>query len=136
MNSKKIILDTNLWISFLISNDQKFLDSFIDERKVKLIFSTELIEEFIAVAIRPKFKRYFSRSDIEDLLKVFDLYGEVVPVKSNVMLCWDEKDNFLLNLALDSKSDYLVTGDSDLLDLKEIKKTKIITIAELKQKLK
>ncbi len=136
MNSKKIILDTNLWISFLISNDQKFLDSFIDERKVKLIFSTELIEEFIAVAIRPKFKRYFSRSDIEDLLKVFDLYGEVVPVKSNVMLCRDEKDNFLLNLALDSKSDYLVTGDSDLLDLKEIKKTKIITIAELKQKLK
>ena len=136
MSSKKIILDTNLWISFLISKNFKFLDYLINEKKVKLIFSTELIEEFIAVAIRPKFKRYFSRSDIEDLLQIFDLYGEIVPVKSNVMLCRDEKDNFLLNLAVDSKADYLVTGDADLLDIIKIDSTEIITVARLNAKLK
>ncbi|MBE2189656.1 MAG: hypothetical protein IAE98_09325 [Candidatus Kapabacteria bacterium] len=36
----------------------------------------------------------------------------------------------MLNLALDSKADYLVTGDADLLDLKTIGQTQIITMTE------
>ena len=36
-----------------------------------------------------------------------------------------------MNLAIDSNADYLVTGDSDLLDLKAIHNTKILTIKEL-----
>jgi hypothetical protein len=41
-----------------------------------------------------------------------------------------------LTLAVDSKADYLVTGDKDLLEIKNIEKTKILTIRELKEKLK
>ncbi len=136
MRGKRVILDTNLWISFLISNNLEFLDKLIDRKKIRLIFSTELIEEFLAVAVRPKFKKYFSERDIQYLLELFDLYGEVVNVKSDMKLCRDEKDNFLLNLAVDSEADYLVTGDADLLEIKEIEKTKIITITVLKERLK
>lgn len=50
--------------------------------------------------------------------------------------CRDSKDNFLLNLAIDSKADYLVTGDSDLLDIEVIESTEIITINNLINKLK
>ncbi len=136
MRGKRVILDTNLWISFLISNNLEFLDKLIDRKKIRLIFSTELIEEFLAVAVRPKLKKYFSERDIQYLLELFDLYGEVVNVKSDMKLCRDEKDNFLLNLAVDSEADYLVTGDADLLEIKEIEKTKIITITVLKERLK
>lgn len=45
MKSKKVILDTNLWISFLISKQLNFIDDLLLEGKIKLIFSKELIDE-------------------------------------------------------------------------------------------
>ena len=57
---------------------------------------------------------------------MFDKFGKLVAVTTSVSICRDAKDNFLLDLAIDSKADYLVTGDSDLLELKEIQKTKIV----------
>jgi putative PIN family toxin of toxin-antitoxin system len=124
--SKKVILDTNLWISFLISHRLDVIDDLLLDGKIRLIFSKELIEEFIAVAKRPKFKKFFTDKNINDLLQLFDCYGKLVDVSTVITDCRDEKDNFLLSLAVDSKSDYLVTGDSDLLTLKKIKKTKIL----------
>ena len=127
MKSKKIILDTNLWISFLITQNYKEIDKLISERKVQLIFSKELIDEFINVVKRPKFKIFFNETDIEKLLDMFDYYGKLVDVKIKINECRDPKDNFLLSLAVASKSDYLITGDTDLLVLKKIQKTKILT---------
>ena len=135
MKSKKVILDTNLWISFLITKDFSFLDKYIENRKVKLVFSEELIQEFLAVSSRPKFKKYFIIKDVEWLLLTFDKFGVLVKVTSELELCRDHKDNFLLNLAADSKADYLVTGDKDLLEIKNLNKTKILTIKELKEEL-
>lgn len=42
-------------------------------------------------------------------------------------------DNFLLNLAFDSNADYLVTGDNDLLEIKSISKTRIISLRDLEE---
>tara|TARA_R110000868_G_C10704040_1_gene749372 strand:+ start:267 stop:677 length:411 start_codon:yes stop_codon:yes gene_type:complete len=130
MKNKRIILDTNLWISFLISKKFNQIDELIENRRIKLIFSNELLEEFIDVVSRPKFKKYFSKRDIEKILEYFDQFAELVKVKSNIEICRDEKDNFLLNLALDSKADYLLTGDKDLLILESIENTEIITFSE------
>lgn len=124
----KLILDTNLWISFLISNNHTQLDNIIFKKQAELIFSQELLEEFLDVVKRPKFCRFFSREDIEELLKTIQNYSIFIDVKSNVNLCRDKKDNFLLSLARDSKADYLITGDKDLLVLKSIDKTEILTI--------
>jgi len=51
-------------------------------------------------------------------------------------MCRDSKDNFLLSLALDGRSDYLITGDKDLLELKEIGITKIVALADFENLLK
>jgi len=131
MKSKKVILDTNIWISFLISRDFSFLDDFMESNKLKLVFSTELLHEFITVAQRPKFKKYFPKHDLERIFDFIDRYGIIVEVKSKIDKCRDSKDNFLLDLAIDSKADYLITGDNDLLEIKFIEKTKILTIKEL-----
>jgi len=71
-----------------------------------LIFSDELIEEFVEVASRPKFKKYFSSKDLEKILEYFDQFGQLIKVKTQVEICRDDKDNFLLNLAIDSKADF------------------------------
>ena len=69
-------------------------------------------------------------------MKIIENFSFLIQVSSDVDYCRDEKDNFLLNLAIDGKADYLVTGDQDLLELKKLGKTKIITIEELKKQLK
>ena len=132
---ERIILDTNLWISFLITKDFSKLDKILFSRKAILIFSEELLEEFISVAKRPKFRKHFSSEDIEDILETIVEHADFVEVKSKVTACRDEKDNFLLSLSVDGNADFLITGDDDLLTLKKIDKTKIMTItAYLKNK--
>ncbi|MBE5318088.1 putative toxin-antitoxin system toxin component, PIN family [Pedobacter sp. MR2016-19] len=125
----RIILDTNLWISFLISKDFSRLDEIIFSKKSILIFSQELLEEFLEVVKRPKFRRYFAQTDIEELLETIDEYGEFIVVKSRIEICRDAKDNFLLSLAVDGKADFLLTGDQDLLMIEKIGNTNIKTIS-------
>ncbi|HEV8515467.1 MAG TPA: putative toxin-antitoxin system toxin component, PIN family [Cyclobacteriaceae bacterium] len=126
----RLVIDTNLWISFLITKNYKKLDARIKRTKVKILFSLELMEELLTVVSRPKFKRYFDKEDIEQLLNLVDFYGEMVDVKSDLKICRDAKDNFLLSLSKDGKADFLLTGDHDLLALEKIDKTKIISISE------
>ncbi len=126
----RIILDTNLWISFLISSRHDQLDALLFDGKCTLLFSQELLEEFIAVAKRPKLRKYITREETEDLLDTIDEIAEFVEVTSNVNLCRDPKDNFLLALAKDGKADYMLTGDNDLLVLKKVGETKIMKIAD------
>lgn len=126
----RIIIDTNLWISFLINKDLKKLDEKIRKGKVRLVFSVELIDEFLTVADRPKFRKFFNKADLEGLIELVDTYGEIVPVTSKVNICRDIKDNFILALSKDANADYLLTGDSDLLDLLEFGRTRIIKISD------
>ncbi len=132
----KIIIDTNLWISFLISNTFSELDSIIFEKKCILIFSDELLSEFIEVIQRPKFKSFFSENDIESILDVIQKYAKFIEVESKTNVCRDFKDNFLLALAKDSKADFLLTGDKDLLILSRFENTIITTISDFLEKLK
>jgi len=123
----KLIIDTNLWISFIISNKQ-LLDPLLFSGKAKLLFSTELITELESTITKPKLKKYFRTNAHEEMLLAFEPFIDLINVQSIVTICRDPKDNFLLALAKDSKADYLLTGDNDLLDLKKVDKTKIITI--------
>ena len=126
----RVIIDTNLWISFLISKDYSKLDKIISEKQVTLLYSQDLIDEFIEVAQRPKFKKYFTTEDLQALLLSMSSRATFIEVASTVDTCSDSKDNFLLSLAKDGKASHLVTGDKDLLILKIFGRTKILTLTE------
>jgi len=128
--SKKVIIDTNLWISFLISKNYTSLDEILFSGNCVLIFSEELLDEFLTVIKRPKFRRFFTQEDTEYLIETIQEYAKFVEVKSKVNVCRDKKDNFLLSLSKDVNADYLITGDMDLLELKEFESTKIISMSE------
>jgi putative PIN family toxin of toxin-antitoxin system len=89
-----------------------------------------LLNEFIDVANRPTLKKYFSKSDIENLIELFDLNGTIIQVNPKINICRDFKDNFLLDLAIQGNADYLISGDKDLLTIEKIEKTKIITFKD------
>ncbi len=127
---RKVIIDTNLWISFLISKNYAQFDEIIFSGKCILIFSEEFLSEFLTVIKRPKFRKFFTQEDTEDLIETIQEYAEFIDVTSQVDVCRDLKDNFLLSLSKDAQADFLITGDKDLLDLKEYKMTKIVTITD------
>ena len=129
----RIIIDTNLWISFLITKDFTKLDEIIFSRHGILVFSQELLDEFLEVAKRPKFRRFFSAADIEEILETIDEYAEFVNVQTQIEVCRDPKDNFLLSLSVDGNAEFLLTGDKDLLDLVKFGETSIITISDFLQ---
>jgi len=130
----RIILDTNLWISYLINKRLSQIDELIFDDRLTILFSEESLQEFIEVTNRLKFEKYFSKEDVINLLLLFDFYGELVEIKSNIEICRDPKDNFLLNLAVDGNADYLITGDKDLLEIGKIDQTSILTFKEFVEK--
>ena len=126
----RVIIDTNLLISFLINRDFSKLERLLVSKKITLLFSQELIDEFVEVARRPKFKKYFTDTGIQELLTQISTRAEFIDVISKVEASTDPKDNFLLSLAKDGKATYLLTGDKELLSLKKFIKTELITITE------
>lgn len=128
-NELRLIIDTNLWISFLITKDFSKLDKLLLNDNLKLVFCRELLDEFLEVTQRPKFIKHFSQTNVAALLTVINARADFVKVKSVIQLCKDEKDNFLLALAIDGDADYLLTGDLDLLELKTIGNTAIVQLS-------
>ena len=130
----RVIFDTNIWISFLISKSMNDIDKLIFSERIVLLFSDELMTEFIDVTSREKLKPYFTKEDIASLIDLIEEYGEIVKVKSRVDICRDKEDNFLLSLAKDGKADYLITGDKDLLVNEKFEKTKIVSLTSFREK--
>jgi putative PIN family toxin of toxin-antitoxin system len=130
----RLVVDTNLWISMLISKDFSDLDKLLNKRQAILIFSKELLEEFIEVVNRPKFQKYFSKNDINLTFKFIDQNAEFINTSSEISICRDDKDNFLLSLAKDGKADFILSGDKDLLDLRKFESTEILTIREFSER--
>jgi hypothetical protein len=130
----RVSIDTNLWISFLLTGNYSRLDILFADNQLTLLFSQELLEEFIEVSQRPKFKNYFDIADLQLLVLQIKERAEFIQVETTVTVCRDPKDNFLLALAQDGKATHLITGDKDLLDVKTFGETKILTIAEYLEK--
>jgi putative PIN family toxin of toxin-antitoxin system len=131
----RIIIDTNLWISFLLSSNFPKLDQIILDKSTVLLFSDELLEEFIDVAVRPKFRKFFFTEDLLSLLNHIENNCEFVRIVSEISICRDSKDNFLLALAKDGHATYLITGDKDLTSIGKFEDTEIISIAEFLDKI-
>nr|NQU92649.1 putative toxin-antitoxin system toxin component, PIN family [Bacteroidota bacterium] len=129
----KIIIDTNLFISFLIGKRLIGLKQTLVNSTIELIFSEQNLLELSLVTGRPKFKKYFNVNDVTDLIDLIQSIGSIINVTEEPSICRDPKDNFLLGLADKGNADYLVSGDKDLLDIKAYKNTKIISIIELER---
>ena len=87
-------------------------------------------------------KSYLSKRIKQQELSIFSQLihqvTEIVPIIKDPIpaVVRDPKDDYLLAYAMVAAADYLVTGDNDLLVLKQIGDMKIISPPELSSKLK
>jgi putative PIN family toxin of toxin-antitoxin system len=124
----RLVVDANAWISSLLSPGFRVRLEVVFGPKYHLMVSEQLFRELGRAIHKPYLARKINLADHEKLVSLLKTDAELVDVHSTVEVCRDPKDNFLLALAKDGEADYLITGDDDLLDLKEFGKTKIVTL--------
>lgn len=128
-----IIIDTNLWISFLLGKDLSLIERLLKDNRWKIFICPELTNEIQEVATRPKFSHRISIYDLFLLLQSMNKFCLIAKTKGVVdSPLRDSKDLYLLSLSEYVKADFLITGDKDLLVLKQHKDTNIITFAEFR----
>ena len=60
----KVIIDTNLWISFLIGHQTQFVRRMLTDLRFDVYVCSRLIEEIRDVASRDKIRKYVSEADL------------------------------------------------------------------------
>ena len=127
----RVVVDTNVWISPLLIADSvsaKAVDKALSQADVMVSDAT--IEALSDVLSREKFDRYVSVNDREHYLRRLLQVTTMVSVISEVTDCRDPSDNRFLALALDSESDFIVSGDADLLALNPWRGIQIVSPGE------
>lgn len=126
----RIVIDTNLWISALFSYSlRQRLESIIGNEQIIILASDELLNEVKEVAQRPNLQKYIKPDLAALFLEVLSRRVDLIEVNSEVQVCRDPNDDFLLALCKDGKADLLITGDKDLLIIGAFENTKIVNLS-------
>ena len=129
MTSKlRFVIDTNTLVSSIL------IASSVPDRAVKLIrhsgivlISVATIEELQKVMNRPKFDKYVDPEIRSEFIVQLTQQSELVEINESILACRDSKDDKFLEVAVNGKADYLITGDRDLLVLHPFQDIQIIT---------
>lgn len=122
----RVAFDTNIWISFSIGKRMENLKDIFINKEIKIFICPEIIDEYIRIANSEKLSKYLSKQRISDTLDLMETFAESKTVTSNVKLSRDPDDDFLLAFSKENKLDFLITGDNDLLIIKEYHGTTIV----------
>jgi putative PIN family toxin of toxin-antitoxin system len=125
----RVVLDTNVIISSIFwkeRNCHKIVEMAINKRIMNHI-SQDIIQELGRILI-DKFEEPQEKAGEE--IAVLSGYSELVTTDEKIEISRDIKDNMIIECAVACKADYIITGDNDLLCLKEVKRIKILSPKE------
>ncbi len=126
----RVVFDTNVLVSALIKQGKpRELWSNVLEGKIKLYASDELLDEFTEVVIRPEFKRYIRKSRMQRFRRILLQKAKFTKVRIHFpQATKNPDDNIVLEAAYNAKADYIISGDKEVLALKEFKGIRIVTV--------
>lgn len=127
MDKTKATLDTNILISALgwKGNPKKVFEKIVNG-EVELIISDEQFAELSEALEYPKFQ-FTEEQKAKFKSLILGIATFVKPVEKIDIVKNDPDDNIHLEASVAGKADYIITGDPDLLVLKEFRGIKIIT---------
>ena len=127
----KVVLDTSSMISAIgwkESKPRQILDKCLS-REAILCISPSCLGELKEVLSREKFD-FIDKDEKEELLSLLSSVAEIFVPTAHIDVCRDKKDNKFIELAVESKADYIVASDEDLLSLKKVGNVKILSPSE------
>jgi putative PIN family toxin of toxin-antitoxin system len=131
----RVVIDTNIVLSALVFEHGRlaWIRHAWQSGLVRPIVCRETANELLRVLAYPKFK--LLRTEQEDLLADFLPFVETATLtkpKGKMPRCRDHYDQMFLVLARCASAEVLVTGDADLLALRETFEPPIRTAEELR----
>ncbi len=131
----RIVLDTNVLISSLIkSGPPRELFSKITSGSSSLIYSKEILEEFVEVSNDPKIRQYVGEAEVLEFIRVLNKSAKLVQIRSRFQEIKDDPDDdIILRTAFDGKAEYIVSGDKHLLSLGNFRGIQVVTIHRMLQ---
>ena len=130
MQNEVFILDSNIWISYVITKRLNTLVTLIHHHQLTVLTSQYLISEIQEVLSRPKFKKYLKHSEIKELIAIHLKLCRFVDTDETSDQLTDPKDNFLLNLYNKGKASIIVSGDKEFLHEASELNYRVITFKE------
>lgn len=129
MNPKlRIVIDTNVLLSAALRPHSVPYKAVIEVLLNHLVLvSSETYAEVKDKLLHTKFDAYAPREKRLRLLAMLLFAAERVTVNTVITECRDPKDDKFLELAVDGKAKYIITGDNDLLALNHFRGIKILT---------
>lgn len=127
----KVTVDSKVFISMLLGSRnclkvyKAFASGILD-----IVISDELFEEISSVLRRDSFSKIVTAQDLKELQELLKTDAEWVILKHPVAVCRDPKDNMILEIASEGKADFIITGDQDLLELKQFRRILILSPKE------
>ena len=131
--SVTIVLDTNILISAVLfmGTPLKILKFCIIEEKIDIAVSPELMAEFV---IKLRYKFGIDAKTLSELKELIEHSTLNILPHYTTKICRDDSDNMIIDLAIYAKAGFIITGDKDLLELKNHKGIEIITAAKFLEK--
>ncbi|WP_186299959.1 putative toxin-antitoxin system toxin component, PIN family [Algoriphagus algorifonticola] len=123
----RVVLDTNVLISALISRSypSKVLEAIFSDQEIELCLSEEIFTEYTEVLARPKFSKfkefYISANFV---LQQLSISAKFFTPNRSIDILEDKSDNKFLELSLDCKADYLITGNFHDFNITQFRKLK------------
>ena len=128
---KRVVLDTNVLISALLfRGGLSKIVGLWQKGKIIPVISKETFGELLTVLEYPKFS--LTQEEMDLIIKYEILpYFEIVEVVKEVKgISRDPEDDKFISCAISGSTDYIVSGDKDLFDLKQYKSIKIIKASD------
>jgi putative PIN family toxin of toxin-antitoxin system len=123
---RRVVIDTNVMVSAYLGGRLETIIVAWIEGKFVLTVSNQIVNEYIDVLSRPKFK--IARVELDDFAALILSKAEfVVPGESIRVVEADPSDNKFLEAAVTGQADYIISGDKHLRDLKEFRGIAILT---------
>jgi len=127
----KTVFDVNIWMCYFISGKSEKIIDMIENNNVFFYHSAELISELKVVINRPKFSKYFPNGT-KEYISLVEALTEFFLTQAIFDQCPDPKDNYLFDLAYQSYSDFLVSGDKKVLAVPVKQPLKLLSLSAFK----
>jgi len=115
---KKVVIDTNILISAIGRNSKpEECPKLILEDKIEAFTTQGMLDEVSEVLKYDKFN--FSEQEQQKFLEILVSEFRFVNPEISINQSEDLDDNKFLECAVSADADYIISGDSDLLELKE-----------------
>ncbi len=129
----RVIIDTNILVSAAISGKkpEEVINFIIDSSDYEWIVSEEILAEYMEVLNRRKLK--LSEEKRKRWLNVVNNSTTLINVSEVVNFPRDQKDAKFIACAIASQAEFLITGDRDFEEFKELENTFIISVSLFKE---